>query len=76
MIQKAIILTAGLGTRFLPLSRVFPKEFWPLADKPMLQYIVEEAVDSGINHIIFVVPPGKKIAFDYFKKPSKELIKI
>ena len=76
MIQKAIILTAGLGTRFLPLSKVFPKEFWPLADKPMLQYIVEEAVGSGINHIIFVVPPGRKLAFDYFKKPSKELINI
>lgn len=76
MIQKAVILTAGLGTRFLPLSKVVPKEFWPLAGKPMLQYIVEEAVESGINHIVFVVPPGKKMVSDYFAKPSTGLIKI
>jgi len=76
MIQKAIIPIAGLGTRFLPLSKVLPKEFWPLAGKPMLQYIVEEAVASGINHIIFVVPPGQSMVFDYFKKPTKELEEI
>ncbi|MBI2041956.1 MAG: UTP--glucose-1-phosphate uridylyltransferase [Candidatus Nealsonbacteria bacterium] len=76
MIQKAIVLTAGLGTRFLPLSKVLPKEFWPLAAKPMIQYIVEEAVNSGINHIIFVVRPGQSMVFDYFKKPVKELEQI
>lgn len=70
-IKKAIILTAGLGTRFLPLSKVLPKEFWPLVDKPVLQYIVEEAVASGIKEIIFVVKPGKKIALDYFKEKIK-----
>jgi len=42
-VKKAIIPIAGLGTRFLPLSKVVPKEFWPLVDKPILQYIVEEA---------------------------------
>ena len=76
MIQKAIILTAGLGTRFLPLSKVVPKGFWPLADKPILQYIVEEAVASGVNHIIFVIPPSQRMVFDYFKKPAKELEEI
>lgn len=55
------------------MSKVLPKEFWPLATKPVIQYIVEEAIDSGINHIIFVVPPGKSIVSDYFKKPAKRL---
>lgn len=70
-IKKAIISIAGLGTRFLPLSKVVPKEFWPLVDKPVLQYIVEEAIGSGIKEIIFVINPGKKIANDYFKKKLK-----
>lgn len=76
MIQKAIILTAGLSTRFLPLSKVLPKEMWPIAAKPMLQYIVEEAAASGINRIIFVISPGQRMVFDYFKKPAKNLEKI
>lgn len=70
-VKKAIIPIAGLGTRFLPLSKVVPKEFWPLVDKPVLQYIVEEAIASGIEEIIFVINPGKKIAYDYFKKKLK-----
>ncbi len=70
-IKKAIIPIAGLGTRFLPLSKVVPKEFWPLVDKPVLQYIVEEVKNSGIEEIIFVVPPEKKFVLDYFKKPKK-----
>lgn len=76
MIKKAVIPIAGLGTRFLSLSRVVPKELWPLVDKPMVQYIVEEAVASGINQIIFVLNPEKKMVLDYFKKPSKKLEKI
>jgi len=48
-----------------------PKEFWPLVDKPVIQYIVEEAIASGIEEIIFVINPGKKIAYDYFKKKLK-----
>lgn len=70
-VRKAIMPIAGLGTRFLPLSKVLPKEFWPLVDKPVLQYIVEEAVASGIKEIIFVINPGKKIASDYFRKNLK-----
>jgi UTP--glucose-1-phosphate uridylyltransferase len=75
-VKKAIIPIAGLGTRFLPLSKVVPKELWPLVDKPVIQYIIEEAKASGITQIIFVIPPlskkgGKKVIFNYFKKSSK-----
>lgn len=71
-VKKAIILTAGLATRFLPLSKAVPKELLPLADKPTLQYILEEALASGINEVIFVVSPGKKTAIlNYFKKTPK-----
>ncbi|KPJ57127.1 hypothetical protein AMJ49_02390 [Parcubacteria bacterium DG_74_2] len=70
-IKIAIIPAAGLGTRFLPLSKVMPKELFPLATKPVLQYIVEEAVNSRIKEIVFVLSPQKKIVFDYFKKKIK-----
>ncbi|MBU4274883.1 NTP transferase domain-containing protein, partial [Patescibacteria group bacterium] len=76
-IKKAIIPVAGLGTRFLPLSKALPKEFFPLADKPVIQYIVEEAKNSGISEIIFVVNPNQKIILNYFKKdPVLERILI
>lgn len=75
-IKKAIIPIAGLGTRFLPLSKQIPKEMWPLVDKPVLQYIVEEAINSGIKEIIFVSRPEKKLIFDYFTKTDAELKKI
>jgi len=75
-IKKAIIPIAGLGTRFLPLSKVIPKEFWPLKDLPMIQYIISEAKNSGISEIIFVLKPeNKKIVSDYLK-PSLKLEKI
>ena len=67
-ITKVVIPIAGLGTRFLPLSKILPKELWPLVDKPVIQYIVEEAKNSGISDIIFVISPEKKIVLDYFKK--------
>ncbi len=70
-IKKAIITIAGLGTRFLPLSKVVPKELWPLADKPFLHYIVKELIDSGIKEIIFVVRKENKDVIDYFKKDLK-----
>ena len=76
-IKKAIIPIAGSGTRFLPLSKVLPKEIWPLVDKPIIQYIVEEAINSGIKEIIFVVKPDQRIALNYFTKEldSKKLLK-
>jgi len=75
-IKKAIIPIAGLGTRFLPLSKVLPKEFWPLVDKPVIQYIVEEAQTSGIEEIIFVIRPDKKEVGDYFAKYLKKIPEI
>jgi len=66
-----------MGTRFLPLSKVLPKEFFPLVDKPMVQYIVEEAKNSGISEIIFVIAPAQKMILNYFKKdPALEKILI
>jgi len=74
-IKKAIIPVAGLGTRFLPLSRVLTKEFLPLADKPTIQYIVQEMKDSGIEEIVFVIGPNQKAILNYFQK-APELEKI
>ncbi len=67
-VRKVVIPIAGLGTRFLPLSKILPKELWPLVDKPVIQYIVEEAKNSGICDIIFVISPEKKVVLEYFKK--------
>ena len=75
-IKKAIIPIAGLGTRFLPLSKVLPKELWPLVDKPVIQYIVEEAKNSGIEEIIFVIRPDKKEVESYFKKYINKIPEI
>ncbi len=70
-VKKAIIPLAGLGTRFLPLSKVVPKELWPLAGRPVVEKIIREAKDSGINKIIFVVSPGNKRILDYLKPSPK-----
>src|SRR3989344_1463929 len=74
-IKKAIIPIAGLGTRFLPLSLALSKEFFPLVDKPIIQYIVEEIKKSGIKEIVFVISPKQKMIMNYFKK-SPELEKL
>lgn len=68
MITKAIIPLAGMATRHLPLSKVVPKEFLPLADKPLLHYAVEELKEVGVKEVIFVVNSNRKITADYFKK--------
>jgi UTP--glucose-1-phosphate uridylyltransferase len=67
-IRKAIIPAAGLGTRFLPASKAQPKEMLPIVDKPTIQYIVEEAVDSGIEDIVIVIGRGKRAIEDHFDK--------
>jgi len=67
-VKKAIILTAGLGTRFLPLSKVINKEFWPLVDKPIIQYIIEEAAQANLKQIIFVLRPNDKTLINYFQR--------
>ncbi|MCK4782084.1 UTP--glucose-1-phosphate uridylyltransferase [Candidatus Parcubacteria bacterium] len=71
MIKKVIIPVAGLGTRFLPQSKVLPKEFFPLVDKPVIQYIIEEVMSSGVKQIVFVINPEKNLVSDYFKKNLK-----
>ncbi|KNE18797.1 UTP--glucose-1-phosphate uridylyltransferase GalU [Virgibacillus pantothenticus] len=65
-IKKAIIPAAGLGTRFLPATKAMPKEMLPIVDKPTIQYIVEEAVQSGIEDIIIVTGKGKRAIEDHF----------
>lgn len=65
-IRKAIIPAAGLGTRFLPATKAMPKEMLPIVDKPTIQYIVEEAVASGIEDIIIVTGKGKRAIEDHF----------
>ena len=78
VIKKAVIPIAGLGTRFLPLSKVIPKEFFPLNSKPVIQYIIEEVLEAGIDEIIFVISPEKKEIFEnyilkYFREEKKLL---
>lgn len=67
-VRKAIIPAAGLGTRFLPATKAQPKEMLPIVDKPTIQYIIEEAVASGIEDIIIVTGRGKRAIEDHFDK--------
>ena len=87
MIRKAVIPVAGLGTRFLPATKAQPKEMLPIVDKPVIQYIVEEAVAAGIKQIIFVTGRHKRAIEDHFdrnleleraleEKGKKELLKL
>ncbi len=71
-IKKAVIPAAGLGTRVLPISKSLPKEMLPIVDKPAIQYIVEEAVNSGIEDILIITNRGKGVIEDHFDR-SPEL---
>ncbi|MEF3692480.1 MAG: UTP--glucose-1-phosphate uridylyltransferase GalU [Candidatus Moraniibacteriota bacterium] len=84
-IKKAILPVAGFGTRFLPATKAQPKEMLPVVDKPVIQYLVEEAVASGIEEIVFVTGRGKRAIEDHFdtsfelehtlvEKDKKELV--
>ncbi|MBY0121335.1 UTP--glucose-1-phosphate uridylyltransferase GalU [Bacillus sp. S/N-304-OC-R1] len=68
MIKKAVIPAAGLGTRFLPATKAQPKEMLPIVDKPAIQYIIEEAITSGIEDIIIVTGRNKRAIEDHFDK--------
>ncbi|MCK4355378.1 UTP--glucose-1-phosphate uridylyltransferase [Candidatus Parcubacteria bacterium] len=70
-VKKAIIPIAGLGTRFLPLSKAMPKELLPLVDRPAIQYVIEEILAAKMNEIIFVNRPKSKEVLEYFKKSPK-----
>lgn len=73
-IRKAVIPAAGFGTRFLPQTKAMPKEMLPIVDKPVIQYIVEELVDAGIEDIILVTGYHKRTIEDHFDNPSTDLI--
>ncbi len=66
LITKAVFPAAGLGTRFLPATKASPKEMMPLVDKPLIQYVVEEAVSSGIEEIVLITGRGKRAIEDHF----------
>ena len=67
-VKKAIIPAAGLGTRFLPATKALPKEMLPIVDKPTMQYIIEEAIESGIEEILIITGRNKKSIEDHFDK--------
>jgi UTP--glucose-1-phosphate uridylyltransferase len=67
-VRKAVIIAAGWGTRFLPMTRSQPKEMLPLVDKPLIQYSVEEAINSGIEQLFMVTARGKQAIEDYFDR--------
>ena len=71
-VTKAVFPVAGLGTRFLPATKVLPKEMLPVVDKPLIQYAVEEALAAGIEDMVMVTAPGKSLMEDHFG-PAVEL---
>ncbi len=74
-ITKAVIPAAGFGTRFLPQTKAMPKEMLPIVDKPVIQYVVEEVVNSGINDIVIVTGSNKRAIEDHFDAPDEDLTK-
>src|SRR5471032_1095358 len=67
-IRKAIFPVAGLGTRVLPASKAVPKEMLPVVDRPLIQYVVDEAREAGIEHFIFVTGRNKSVIEDHFDR--------
>jgi len=67
-VRKAVITAAGWGTRFLPITKAQPKEMLPLVTKPLIQYSVEEAINSGIEQIVVITAQGKRAIEDYFDR--------
>lgn len=66
VVRKAVIPAAGLGTRFLPITKAMPKEMLPIIDRPVIQYVVEEAIASGIDDLIIITGRNKRAIEDYF----------
>ena len=67
-IRKAIFPVAGLGTRFLPATKAMPKEMLPVVDRPLIQHVVDEAREAGIEHCIFVTGRNKSVIEDHFDR--------
>jgi len=74
-ITKVVIPAAGFGTRFLPQTKAMPKEMLPVVDKPVIQYVVEEAIDSNVKNIIIITGSNKRAIEDHFDAPSEDLVK-
>lgn len=74
-ITKVVIPAAGFGTRFLPQTKAMPKEMLPVIDKPVIQYVVEEAIDSNVENIIIITGSNKRAIEDHFDAPSEDLVK-
>lgn len=74
-IRKAVIPAAGFGTRFLPQTKAMPKEMLPVVDKPVIQYVVEEAVAAGIEDVVIVTGALKRAIEDHFDVPNADLLK-
>lgn len=74
-ITKVVVPAAGFGTRFLPQTKAMPKEMLPVVDKPVIQYVVEEAVNSGVENIIIVTGANKRAIEDHFDVPNEDLVK-
>lgn len=75
-ITKVVIPAAGFGTRFLPMTKAMPKEMLPVVDKPVIQYVVEEAVASGIDNIIIITGANKRAIEDHFDSPNEDLVQM
>ncbi len=77
MIKQAIIPLAGLGTRLLPLTSVFPKELLPINGKPGIEYILDECIEAGVSEIIFIISKKKEMIKKYFNNDNfyKSIIK-
>lgn len=73
-IRKAVIAAAGFGTRFLPQTKAMPKEMMPIIDKPIIQIVVEELVEAGIEDIIIVGSSNKRSIEDHFDEPNEDLL--
>ena len=71
MIKKAVIPAAGLGTRMLPLTKTLPKEMLPLANKPCIQYIIEELASAGVEQVLIITGQKKRAIEDHFNKDNE-----
>lgn len=67
-VRKAVIPAAGLGTRFLPATKAMPKEMLPVVDRPAIQYVVQEAVDAGLDDVLMITGRSKRALEDHFDR--------
>jgi len=73
-LRKAVLPVAGFGTRVLPATKTIPKEMLPVVDRPALQYVVDEAIEAGIEHFVFVTGRNKGAIEDYFDRAYERIL--